>query len=200
MNALFMAQVHSHFKLYSVIWHWIWYSMCFALWALYKNISTMAVCNQYVVLVDWLFTGISGFVQALTGLWMVYLAGYSFQYLWIWGAIAGYILAACCWFPVVYFQIKLRDIVLTAVKNKTPLPAEYFYYFRRWFILGWPAFLSLLIVFYFMVMKPILNIAIHFYRNTTRTFTMLIIKQDGTAYFTNISSGNLLKLFSLFNK
>lgn len=120
-----------------------------------KNISTITVCNQYVVLVDWLFTGTSGFLQALTGFWMIYLAGYSFKYLWIWGAIVGYILTACCWFPVVYFQIKLRDIALNAAKNNTPLPAEYFYYFHWWFILGWPAFLSLLIVFYFMVMKPV---------------------------------------------
>ncbi|STX43217.1 integral membrane protein [Legionella donaldsonii] len=119
-----------------------------------KNISTMAVCNQYVVLVDWLFTGISGFIQALTGFWMIYLAGYSFKSLWIWGAITGYTFTACCWFPVVYFQIKLRDIIIMCIKNKTSLPAEYHYYFRWWFFLGWPAFISLLIVFYFMIMKP----------------------------------------------
>ena len=120
-----------------------------------RNVQAMAVINRYVVLVDWMFTGSSGLLQPITGFWLVFLAGYSFTALWVWGAIVGYLIAAVCWFVVVYLQIKLRDITVTAANTNTPLPEKYYFYFRCWFWLGWPAFISLVIVFYLMVFKPI---------------------------------------------
>lgn len=119
-----------------------------------KNINAMAVINQYVVRVDWLFTGTSGFLQPLTGLWMVYLMGYPLTSLWLLGSMIGYLITAICWFIVVYLQIKIRNITIHAALNNTALPPQYYLYFKYWFILGWPAFISLLIVFYLMVMKP----------------------------------------------
>ncbi|KTD16051.1 DUF2269 family protein [Legionella jordanis] len=119
-----------------------------------KDLAAMAIINRYVVLVDWLFTGTSGFIQAITGLTMVYIAKYPLTSLWIWGGITGYIITALCWFPVVYLQIRIRDITVKAWQNKEALPEIYYTYFKWWFALGWPAFISLLIVFYLMVMKP----------------------------------------------
>lgn len=119
-----------------------------------KNPATIAAISRYVVLADWLFTGTSGFIQPLTGLWMVYLVGYPWSSLWIAGSIIGYLIAAFCWFPVVYLQIKLRDFANVAAQNNTPLPIQYYQYYRWWFALGWPAFISLTIVFYLMTNKP----------------------------------------------
>lgn len=119
-----------------------------------KNVAVIAATSRYVVLADWIFTGTSGFIQPLTGLWMVYLVGYTWTSLWILGSIIGYTIAACCWFPVVYLQIKMRDFAIEAEQNNTPLPSIYFRYFRYWFCLGWPAFISLIIVFYLMTSKP----------------------------------------------
>jgi uncharacterized membrane protein len=119
-----------------------------------QNINAMAVINDYVVKVDWLFTGSSGFIQPLTGLWMVYLAGYPLKSLWLLGSIIGYLFTAICWFIVVYLQIKIRNITTQAAERNTALPPDYYYYFKWWFFLGCPAFLTLLIVFYLMVMKP----------------------------------------------
>lgn len=119
-----------------------------------RDVRIIAGITQYVVLADWVFTGTSGLVQPITGLWMVYLAGYSFSSLWIWGSIAGYIIAAFCWFPVVYLQIKMRDFAIAADKTNSPLPPGYFTYFKYWFCLGWPAFISLIMVFYLMTNKP----------------------------------------------
>ncbi|HVY53505.1 MAG TPA: DUF2269 family protein [Gammaproteobacteria bacterium] len=40
--------------------------------------------------------------------------------------------------------------------NKScPLSLLYYRYFKIWFILGWPAFLSLMVVFYLMTFKPV---------------------------------------------
>lgn len=121
-----------------------------------RDTYIIAATTRYVVFADWIFTGTSGFIQPVTGFWLVYLAGYSFKSLWIWGSIVGYLIAAFCWFPVVYLQIKMRNAAVSALKNKTVLPAIYFRYFRYWFCLGWPAFISLIAVFYLMTNKPIM--------------------------------------------
>jgi uncharacterized membrane protein len=120
-----------------------------------KDVYTIAKTARYVVFADWLFTSTSGLIQPITGLWMVYLVGYSFHSFWIWGAIIGYLIAAFCWFPVVFLQMKIRDFATESLQNKTALPAIYYRYFKYWFCLGWPAFISLLIVFYLMTFKPI---------------------------------------------
>ena len=36
----------------------------------------------------------------------------------------------------------------------TPLPERYFRFLRYWFLLGWPAFIGVLAIFYLMVLKP----------------------------------------------
>ncbi len=119
-----------------------------------RDTKIIAYAAKYVVFVDWIFTGSSGFIQPLTGLWLVYLAGYSLNAFWLWGSIVGYLIAAVCWFPVVYLQIKMRNLAVAAYQTEQPLPAKYFRYFKYWFILGWPAFLSLIVVFYLMTNKP----------------------------------------------
>lgn len=118
-----------------------------------KNVQVIAATTRYVVLADWIFTGTSGLIQPITGFGMVYLVGYPWNSLWIIGSILGYIIAACCWFPVVYLQIKIRDFAKKAEATNTPLPPVYFRYFKYWFYLGWPAFISLIIVFYLMTSK-----------------------------------------------
>lgn len=119
-----------------------------------RDTYIIATTARYVVLADWIFTSTSGIIQPLTGFWMVYLAGYSLTFFWVWGAAIGYLIAAFCWFPVVYLQIKMRDFAITADQNKTALSPLYFKYFKYWFCLGWPAFISLIIVFYLMTFKP----------------------------------------------
>lgn len=119
-----------------------------------KDTHIIASIARYVVLADWAFTTPSAIVQLFTGLWMVYLAGYSFATLWIYGSLIGYFIAAFCWFPVVYLQIKMRDFAIIADTTKAALPPRYYLYFNYWFCLGWPAFISLIWVFYLMTNKP----------------------------------------------
>jgi uncharacterized membrane protein len=119
-----------------------------------RDTSIIATTARYVVFADWIFTSTSGIIQPVTGFWMIYLAGYSLKSFWIWGAIVGYLIAAMCWFPVVYLQIKIRDIAAKSLQDKAALPPRYFRYFRYWFCLGWPAFISLIIIFYLMTFKP----------------------------------------------
>lgn len=119
-----------------------------------KNVALIAKATTEVVIADWLFTGTSGVIQAVTGFILIYLAGFSFYSFWVWGSILGYVVAGICWLPVVWLQIRCRDIALLASKNKTQLPREYQRYYRVWWLLGIPAFMALVVVFYLMTNKP----------------------------------------------
>ena len=120
-----------------------------------KDITLIAQATKQVVFADWLFTGSSGIIQAATGFIMIYLKGYSFSLPWVWGSILGYCIAGACWLPVVYLQMRCRDLAFKSIEKQTALPKRYYFYFKTWVILGVPAFLSLVVVFYLMVNKPI---------------------------------------------
>lgn len=115
-----------------------------------KDIALIAYVTRQVVIADWLFTGTSGVIQVATGFSMVYLKGYSLSSLWIVGSIIGYSIAAACWIPVVFLQIRCRNLAFTALHTQAPLSASYYRCFMLWWILWIPAFLALIVVFYLM--------------------------------------------------
>lgn len=119
-----------------------------------NDIKIIAAITRYVVFADWVFTATSGVIQLLSGILLIYLANYSFAYFWIWGSLLGYVIAGLCWLPVVYLQIKMRNIAQFAEANNSMLPKQFHQYFKCWFILGWPAFICLIAVFYLMSNKP----------------------------------------------
>jgi uncharacterized membrane protein len=73
---------------------------------------------------------------------------------WVAWSIALYVVAGACWLPVVWMQIRMRDMARAATEAGEPLPALYTRYLRAWVALGVPAFFSLVVVFYLMVAKP----------------------------------------------
>ncbi len=117
------------------------------------NIQAIAVTTKHVVAADWIFTTTSGIIQPITGIWMAMIVGWPLTQKWLLISIALYIFAGACWLPVVWLQYRLRDMAREAVANKTLLPPLYYHYMRIWFVLGWPAFISLIIVFFLMVFK-----------------------------------------------
>lgn len=119
-----------------------------------RDIRTIAVIGKWVVRGDWLFTATSGVVQPLTGFYLIHLAGFPMTNRWIVWSIWLYVLALACWLPVVWLQIRLRDMAIEADRDGTPLPPLYWRYLRTWILLGIPAFFALVIVFYLMVAKP----------------------------------------------
>ena len=63
-------------------------------------------------------------------------------------------LAGVCWLPVVWIQVQLRDIAAQAAGEGTALPERYHRLFRIWFVLGWPAFIGVVAIFWLMITKP----------------------------------------------
>jgi uncharacterized membrane protein len=58
--------------------------------------------------------------------------------------------------PVVKFQIQATHLAAVAARTGQPLPARYHVIMHRWFLLGWPAFGALIIIFVLMIAKPTL--------------------------------------------
>ena len=114
----------------------------------------VAVVVRYVVLADWLFTTTTIVFQPLSGWYLMHLAGYPLTTRWIAVSFALYLLAGACWLPVVWIQIRMRDMAEAAVARGEPLPPRYWTYLWRWVALGIPAFFALVVVFYLMVAKP----------------------------------------------
>lgn len=125
------------------------------------GITARAHAFRRVVIADWLFTTPSAVFQALSGLTMVYVRGYLLQQSsyqlhnwWVLGSIMGYSTAGLCWLPVLYLQNAMANMLKDASKSNTPLKPSYNIYFRLWFALGIPAFLSLIWVYYLMTTRP----------------------------------------------
>lgn len=119
-----------------------------------RDVRAIAVVVKHVVIADWLFTATTVVFQPLSGFYLMYLAGIPWTSQWIYWSIVLYLLAGACWLPVVWLQIRMRELARQAAQAGTNLPPIYWRYDRAWVLLGIPAFVSLVIVFYLMVAKP----------------------------------------------
>lgn len=126
------------------------------LWAAHRTRDPAIVASvaAMVVRADWIFTGTSGVVQPLTGIALAHMAGFPLDTPWLVATYCLYLIAFACWAPVVWLQIRARKLAEEARDRGERLGAEYHRVMRLWFMLGWPAFLGLVAVFWLMVAKP----------------------------------------------
>jgi len=119
-----------------------------------RDVRAIAVVSRNVVIADWVFTATTAIIQPATGFYMIHLAGYPLHSTWIMWSIALYVLAGACWLPVVWIQMRLRDLAAEAVRTHTDLPPQYWRLFKTWVALGVPAFIAFVVIFWLMVAKP----------------------------------------------
>jgi len=119
------------------------------------NLQEKLYAARNTVLADYLFTFPAVVMQPLSGIALIHMVGYDWTDLWLMLTYGIYIIAGLCWLPVVWIQIQLKKIVAECLENGTELPARYNRLFKIWFVLGWPAFIGLVVVFYLMVAKPL---------------------------------------------
>ncbi|MEK8090701.1 DUF2269 domain-containing protein [Thermithiobacillus plumbiphilus] len=118
------------------------------------DLRNIAITSRHVVLADWLFTAPTVIIQPATGLYLAHLAGYPLSQTWLWLSLLLFVIAGLCWLPVVWLQIRMRDMACHALATDTPLPERYHQMARIWFWLGIPAFLAITTVIFLMVFKP----------------------------------------------
>jgi uncharacterized membrane protein len=119
-----------------------------------RDPALIAHTVRIVVLADTAFTASAVILQPITGAALAHLAGYPLFSGWIGLSIVLYVVTGLCWLPVVWIQIRLRDLALKAVATAAPLPERYFRLFKLWFVLGFPAFAAVLGIVWLMVVKP----------------------------------------------
>jgi uncharacterized membrane protein len=122
-----------------------------------RNVDAIAAVSRLVVIADWCFTTPAIILQPLTGYMLMRTLGFTFDTPWIQWTLLLYALAGICWLPVVYLQIRLRDMALNAQRDGAQLPPPFWRYAKYWELLGYPAFIAMAVIYYLMVFKPALN-------------------------------------------
>ncbi|OUS38328.1 hypothetical protein A9Q94_02710 [Rhodobacterales bacterium 56_14_T64] len=125
-----------------------------------KQPEIIAYTAGVVVLADLLFTASAVVVQPVTGALLAWRLGWDLTEGWLVLSLGLYVLTGLFWLPVVWIQIRLRDLARQAVKAQTDLPTVYFRLFAIWFACGIPAFLSVLAILWLMLARPDLVLAI----------------------------------------
>lgn len=97
-----------------------------------RDTHAVAVVSSYVVLADWLFTATTVVFQPLSGFWLAHPMGYPFTSRWIVWSSGLFLLAVLCWLPVVWLQVRLRDVARAADAANAELPRAYWNYLGWW--------------------------------------------------------------------
>ena len=118
------------------------------------EVRTVAAVARIVVIADFLFTATAVVAQPITGVLLAWAAGHSLTDGWIVLSTLLYLVTGAFWLPVVWMQMRMRDLAAAAAHQGCALPPEYHRLFRRWFAFGIPAFTAVLAIFWLMIARP----------------------------------------------
>ena len=107
-----------------------------------------------VVIADTIFTATAAILQPVTGYLLARSIGWDLSESWISLSLLLYVVTGLFWLPVVWIQIRLRDLARAAAVSASALPPAYFSLYRIWFAFGFPAFFSVIGIFWLMLTKP----------------------------------------------
>lgn len=113
-----------------------------------KNDQAMKITTNTVVMADWIFTTPAVVIQLATGLWLTRELNIPFDSSWFIAVAALYALVGICWIPVVWIQIRIRNLIVAGESRDS-----YQKLMRIWVALGVPAFSSVVLIFYLMVSR-----------------------------------------------
>lgn len=116
--------------------------------------ALVAHVTGIVVLADTVFTATAAVVQPITGVLLARLVGWPLLEGWVALSLGFYVFVGMFWLPVVWMQIRMRDLARAARDRGAPLPAAYHRLYRWWFAFGFPAFAAVLAIVWLMLTKP----------------------------------------------
>ena len=121
-----------------------------------KNPALIAHVAATVVIADLLFTATAVIAQPLSGLLLAHALGWHLSEHWLLLALGLYVATGLCWLPVVWIQIRLRDLARVAAIQGRGLGMEYQRLYWLWLALGVPAFVFVLAILWLMIQRPAL--------------------------------------------
>jgi uncharacterized membrane protein len=107
-----------------------------------------------VVLADFIFTATAVVAQPVTGFLLAQQTGLALTAPWVLASLVLYGVAGAFWLPVIWIQMRMRDLARQAAADGTALPDEYIRLFRIWFAFGFPGFGAVVIILWLMIAKP----------------------------------------------
>ncbi len=113
------------------------------------NPRVMCKTAETVVAADWLFTTPAVILQLATGIWLMRSLAIPYDSIWFIAVMALFVLAGTCWLPVVWIQIRVRNLLRSGSQI-----SQCRLLMRAWIALGVPAFASVIVIFALMVYKP----------------------------------------------
>ena len=119
-----------------------------------SSVVVIAAAARAMVIADFAFTLPAVALQPVTGIALALAVGYPLTSTWIVSALLLYAVAGACWIPVVFIQLRLRDLAVKSARDASALPPEFHCLARRWFVLGWPAFIAVGAIFWLMIARP----------------------------------------------
>lgn len=121
-----------------------------------RNPALIAHVAGIVVLADMVFTATAAVAQPITGYLLAQQIGQPIFEGWVGLSLLLYVFVGLFWLPVVWIQIRMRNLAAEARDAGTELPIEYFKLYRIWFACGIPAFTAVLAIIWLMLSKPVL--------------------------------------------
>ena len=118
------------------------------------SVESIATTSRLVVRADWWFTTPALIVLPVSGLWMIYMAGWPLRTPWVVASLVIYALAGACWLPVPWLQMKMARMAANANENRIELPPQYWQCARLWERLGYPPLGAMVVGYFLMVVKP----------------------------------------------
>ncbi len=117
--------------------------------------AVIAGIARIVVIADFVFTATAVVLQPITGVLLVREVGYALTDAWILWSIILYLVTGAFWLPVVWMQLRMRDLAVAAAAAGTALPRAYHVLFWWWFAFGFPAFAAVVTIFWLMIARPV---------------------------------------------
>lgn len=119
------------------------------------HVGGIAGATRNVVVADWLLTTPTAILQPASGLWLVHMMGIPWSTPWVAWSLGLYVVAMACWLPVLWIQLRLRDLAQDAERAGAALAPRYRRLFLWWVLLGAAAFVAFLLIFWLMVAKGV---------------------------------------------
>lgn len=116
--------------------------------------AVIAHTASVVVIADMIFTATAVVVQPITGVLLAQSVGWPLSEGWIVVSVVLYLVIGAFWLPVVWIQVKLRNLAREAELAGAELPLRYHRLYRIWFACGFPAFGSILVIVWLMLARP----------------------------------------------
>lgn len=88
-----------------------------------RDAAFVARTAGVVVWADVIFTAIAVIVQPITGYLLTRQAGFQLTDAWLEASVVLFGVAGLFWLPVVWMQIRMRDLATEAAERAAPLPA-----------------------------------------------------------------------------